>query len=72
MTVANTTELRSILKKCGGSEVKEILGGNILSNYASLKPGSLYRVIKYDDMIQQSSGKNGILMNLKSGFVYRE
>lgn len=63
VTVANTAELRSILKKCGGSEVEEILGGNILSNFASLKPGAQYRVIKYDDMIQQSSGKNGIVMN---------
>lgn len=66
VTVANTAELQSILKKCGSSEVEEALGGSIISDYASLEPGALYRVIESDDTIQQCNGKNGIHQSIEN------
>lgn len=54
--MASTAGLRSILKKCGSSEVMDVVTGAVSSEYASLKPRTVYRAIQYDEVLHPISG----------------
>ena len=55
--MASTEELRSILKKLNSAEVMDVVTQAVSSNYASLKPGAVYRVIQYNEVLRPMLGK---------------
>ena len=54
--MASTVDLRSILNKLSSAEVMDVVTQAVSSNYASLKPGAVYRVIQYNEVLRPMLG----------------